>query len=563
METIGNYGKEKNFLQRAAALFGYEKADVERATPDSSDAPEATPPPVRALPDVTKRATSNGITRVGGRATQDNPEYFGNSFQSLTVFSPNSYWRQYALAENFSMASLQRIPIDKIAELLADISPEVSNALHIRTILSNTGYEIEAKKLDSDEKDEAAQVVLDEIRKQVANNYGTEDVFYNQLFTTLFMRGSILTESIFNGREMVDIATPDPKTLTFRKAFDPIRGTVNDYGQIQQGQFVSFREIETVKYVPLNPFPNKIEGRSIMPASFFISIFLMAILRDFKRVVQQQGYPRYDIEIDLDALDKLKPEEAETDATKFEEWANAVKSSVINYIESLEPDDTFVHYSGVTVNAPIGALGTNSLTAIDGLFKALERMAARALKVPPLFMGITDGVSEANANRQFEAFLKDLENGQHIIENAIGSQYKLGLEAKGIAARVFFRFATMRVSERLRDAQADLMEAQLAQLQYEMGWISQDTAAERGAKVEKSDQAEPRGAVNAAVDPNAAGNTDNVDAGANRLASKPRYIRMPTLTEIADARDLFLEVAPDEFADLVIAEPQNAGDNPN
>lgn len=552
METIDRYTQpKKSLFDRARAWFGNEQPAETRA---ETKQPDRQPPPV--APPV-RLASSRGITNVvgRGRVSSDSPESFNGSLQGLTVFSNDSYWRKFALAETVNIAELQKIPLDKLAELLADISPEVSMALHIRTILSNTGYEIEAYKLGSDDKDEAAQKELDEMRARVAANYGTEDVFYNQLFLTLWLRGSIITEGIFDagGRSLIDIATPDPKTLAFRKALDDLRGTVNDFGQWQNGNFVSFRGIEQIRYVPLNPFPNRLEGRPIISATFFIAVFLMAVLRDLKRVIQQQGYPRYDIEIDLANLKDLMPQDAEHDDTKFESWATAVKQSVINAVEGLEPDETFVHYSGVTINQPVGAMSTNSLSAIDGMFKALERMAARACRVPPLFMGITDGVSEANANRQFEAFLKDLENGQHIVENVMGSQYSLGLQAAGKPARVVFRFATMRASERMKDAQADLMEAQLAQLSYEMGWISQDEAAKRGAKVKAADQAKPRGAALPTVNPATAGNVNNVDSGANR----GEKFRMPTMGEMADAKELFQSFVSEASADLIIADSKN------
>lgn len=578
MSIFDNYAENRpNLFERARRLFGSDSsapvADASAIRANAAPSISRNPPRARAAapekpsaaPAAT-RAASVGTTQVAGRASQDQPEIFGDSLQSLLVFSNNSYWRQFALSESISLGDLQKVSIERIAELLADVSPEVSNGLHIRTILSNTGYEIEAINPANGEKDEAAQKELDAMRARVAYNYGTEDVFYNQLFSTLWLRGAIFSEAIFDaaGKKLIDIATPDPKTLAFRKARDPLRGMVNDYGQIQAGQFVSLRNVPTVQYIPLNPFPNRIEGRPIIASSFFIAVFIMAVLRDFKRVVQQQGYPRYDIEIDLEQMKDLMPEDAEDDDGKFEAWAAGVKQAVISYIEQLEPDDTFVHFKGVTVNAPVGALGTNAMTAIDGLFKGLERMAARALKVPPLFMGITDGVSEANANRQFEAFLKDLENGQHMIENGIGAQYTLGLQAAGQNAVAKFRFATMRASERLRDAQADLIEATLAQMCAENAWIDNDEAARRGAKVKAAVAPEPHNGWGGAklqqqnVN-NVAGGTGAPDQGVNRFnALLPPEFRAPTLPEINAARKLFEENAPDEFADLITAPASDA-----
>lgn len=485
-----------------------------------------------------------GIDNVASRVSMDVDQY-GAGFESFVVFSRDSYWSQFLLTDNISLAELRNVPIDKVAELLATVSPEVSQGLYIRTIFSNSGYETRALKVGTDEVDERAQKELDAMRAITARQNGTEDVFYNRLFNTYFLRGSIIAELVLNNRDFAGIVTPDPKSLKFKKVLDPVIGRKWTFGQIQNGKFVDL-DIETIRYVPLNPFPNSIEGNPLISSSFFIAVFLMAVLRDFKRVIQQQGYPRYDIEIDLEQLKNIMPEAAENDEKEFQIWANNVKSSIQGFIADLEPDETFIHFSGVKVNQPVGAMGTNSLSSIDGLFKGLERMAARALKVPPLFMGITDSVSEANSNRQFESFIADIENGQHAIENVVSDLYEVALQAKGIQARVEHKFSQMRSSERLRDAQANLNEAQLADFQYKAGWISQDEAAKRGAKVQKADQEQPRVALNA---PTAANQTvpPALDGGVNRKE------RTPTLGDLQKAKEIFQQFAPPDAETLIVA----------
>jgi hypothetical protein len=495
---------------------------------------------------------ASGIENVASRVSMDTDQ-FGTGLESFVVFSRDSYWSQFLLSDNLSLAELRTVPIDKVAELLATVSPEVSQGLWIRTIFSNSGYETRALKIGGDGAvDTRAQKELDLMREKVGRQNGTEDVFYNRMFNTFFIRGSILAELVLDNREFAGIVTPDPKTLKFQRKSDPVLGRKWTFGQLQNGKFVDL-DIETIRYVPLNPFPNSIEGNPLISSSFFIAVFLMAVLRDFKRVIQQQGYPRYDIEIELEKLRNIMPEAAENDEREFQIWANGVKDSIKHFIADLEPDETFIHFSGVKVNQPVGAMGTNSLTSIDGLFKGLERMAARALKVPPLFMGITDAVSEANANRQFEAFLLDIANGQHAVENVVSDLYELALQAKGIVCKVEHRFAPMRSSERLRDAQAAMSEAEYAEFCFRQGWISQDEAAKRGAKVDKAFQAEPRqssntGATGGSLPP-------QLDNGVNRT------LRTPTLADLQRAKTIFQEFAPDGAESLIVADTSDGNVN--
>ena len=124
--------------------------------------------------------------------------------------------------------------------------------------------------------------------------------------------------------------------------------------------------------------------------------------------------------------------------------------------------------------------------------EVLERQAVRALKTAPLLMGITDGVSEANANRQIDLYLMSIRSLQHLCENLLERLLSLALEAQGVAGVVRFRFAEAQGLQRLRNAQVSAIEARVAREQYAAGWISQDEAAKRGAGVDAADVPEPR-----------------------------------------------------------------------
>lgn len=500
-----------------------------------------------------------GSANLAQRVSVGDPNQNMSFFSSLAVFSPNSKWRKFALQEKVSLAELQNIPIEDIAELLADVSPEVSLALHIRTILSNAGYKIEARKMDSDDVDEDANNELKAIRKCLSRYYGTEDVIYNQAFLTIWLRGGFLAELVLqdNLEDFADIATPDPKTLRFRKIKDEVRGDIWEYGQYQNGTFIPFNDFQQIKYVPFMPFPNKREGRPLISSSFFIAVFIMAVLRDFKRVIQQQGYPRNDVSIDFSKMQNLIPDNAQNDPAELEKWAKRAVSDITTYIEGLEPDETYVHGEFIEMNQPVGAMSGNILSGFDSLFNALERIAARGCKVPPLFMGIIENVSEANANRQFEAFIKDLQSGQEIVQNTFIDLYELALQAKGFAARVHFEFETNRQSERVRDAQANLLEAQHAAFCYFMGWYSQEQAARFGAKVETPDQDEPR-ENNMQISTGGAGvGETNGDGGVNRFLVKGKSKeRVPTASDIVNAKNVFQKYSPEAAAEMIVAETE-------
>jgi hypothetical protein len=309
----------------------------------------------------------------------------------------------------------------------------------------------------------------------------------------MFMRGGACSELVFdlNGKDVVDLAVPDPCSLRFEQIKDPVLGTQWRIYQWQQQRKVIL-DVPTFRYIPLQPALGKPFGRPMVSPALFVCLFLMTLLLDLKRVIKQQGYPRLDLSIDFARLREMMPEDIEGDPLRFKEFVDGVVDSVVNYYKNLKPDDAYVHDDTISVNRPVGAVDSSSLGAVDALFKALERMATRALKTMPLMMATTDGVSEANANRQWEIYVAGIKSIQHLIESMMEYHLTFALRAQGLRAHVQWRFAELRAAELLRDAQVQALKTQTAKLQYEQGWISQNEAAQLGANKEKADVESPR-----------------------------------------------------------------------
>lgn len=483
---------------------------------------------------------------VGGRLSRDaDTTLFGLRLSAIIAPSdPTDAWRSLDLDSR----TLSRISPFKLAEYLADISPEVSRALWEFLRACNAGREIKAYTPGSDRRtpDARAQDALDAFCRRLDALYGTIDVQINRLFLALFMRGAICSELVLDaaGRAPVDLAVIDPAVVRARRVTDPVRGRIFEYGQMQDGAWVAF-DRPTISYIPVDPLPGSPYGRPPVAPALFLALFLIGLLHDLRRVIAQQGYPRYDIEIVLDEALKQMPPAAKSSPAVQEQWLSSLVGTIADYYAALEPDSAFTHTSAVKLNRPISAVDTESLGGVGPMIEALERMAVRALKVAPFMLGLSESNTETQANRQAEAHYQGVRAIQHLVENQLGHLLTLALQAQGIVADVVVAFAENRAAEEQRDEMVRQLKIANATAGYQAGHISQDEAAEYAWGRETADQPEPRSSGETA--PVADATQANPDPSASRSAPTQKRDRRAKLVPLGADQPLDPVPEPDEL----------------
>jgi hypothetical protein len=457
------------------------------------------PAPGRSLaPPSTKAVAPGNRALAGGRISFDSDiPWYSMPHVITSPLSADDTWRTLDLDSK----TLETLSPTKLIELLADVSPDVSRALFDFLRMCNPGWEATALRTGSDEPDPRAQAAIDAFTGMLDGLYGSIDVVINRLFTAAFVRGAFLSELVLDksGRRPVDLVTPDPATIRFQVVNDPERGQTWELGQWHWGQWTAL-DRETISYVAIDPMPGWPYGRPLAAPALFSTLFLIGLLHDLRRVVSQQGYPRLDLSVDMAKLTTSMPMDLANDPQAAQLWVSGVIADVQRVYASLEPDDAYIHTDVISVNRPVGAVDAQSLGAVDGLVKSLERMSVRALKTMPLLMGLQEGTSETQANRQWEIYAAGIKALQHPCEKMLQRHLSLALQAQGIQADVSFRFSELRAAELLRDAQVDALETETAVAQYNAGWISQDEAAQNvvGHAADVPDPRAPTGPISMA-----------------------------------------------------------------
>ena len=448
-------------------LFGRE---VRQAHPPAPPPPPAIRTPA---PFLSKRAIAGGRLILNS----DTPLVGGFGSVLTAPSSPETDWRRLNLDAN----TLEYMSPADLIVMLADLSPDVSKALWDWIRFCNPGWECYAMRPGTQEQDPRGQALLDAFLAGLHGPYiNTEagaDVTFGMMFATMFLRGACLIELVLDqrGRLPLNLALPDPVYARLRQVKDPALGEGYELGQYQGGVWVPFTR-PTIAYVPVDPLVMQPYGRPVAGSSLNTVIFLVAIMNDLRRVIQQQGWPRLDLSIDFEKMMAMMPAESD-DPTKVKAWADDIVNAISTVYSSLEPEDAYIHSSVVSVNRPVGAVNTESLGAISEIIRALERRVVRALKTQPMMMGINEATTETHATQQWEIHAAGIRSIQHRIENALERLLSLALQAQGVRADVEFRFAELRASEAERDARTEAARIANEITKRDQGWITNDEAA--------------------------------------------------------------------------------------
>lgn len=417
-------------------------------------------------------AESAPIVLRGGRQTS-----LGTVVRLGQLVSPpeSGDWR----LENVDSVTLRNMtPADLIPRILR-VSPEMSRALYDFLRMANPGWTLKAVQVNTELPDDTAQEWLDFAVKQLDNRKGkTADTTWNTLLSGIFVRGALFCELVLSpkdARTFIDIVTPDPYTVRFRVISDPDTGG-QGYELVQgTGRDAKVLDAPTIKYISVDPLPDTPYGTSPLAPGLFPCLFILTMFQDARRVVAQQGWPRLDIMIKVaEVIQTMKPQD-QTDSAKVRAYVQGAIDQVASSYSDLDPDQAWVHTDTVEFGEPVGAIG--HLEGVGELFSVLERMALRSLKTMPLLFGMPEGVSEANANRQWEVHVASIRAMQSIAESALSSLFTLYLEANGVAAQAKFKFNEMRLIEELREAQTMFQLLENAQMAEVLGYMEHDEAS--------------------------------------------------------------------------------------
>lgn len=396
------------------------------------------------------------------------------------VASPRNPWESWEFKE-LDEDNLTRYSIDQIYDIIVSISPEASLSLWHANRFVNPYFWFE---FDNPEDAKTIEAV-DRWMEMFTNYYGGFDTIVAQAVAGLFTRGSLFAEMVFDNAgggllEPVDLLVRDPIWVRFQKQDDPRRGRVWHYGQWIKHKFVSFQNDPTVLYMPLDPFPGPMYGRSMMGSAIYCTTFIVGMLREIRRVIANQGYPRLDISVELESLEsiynQLKSSNPET--ASFPEWAQSQMDNITALYNQLKPHQAFVHDTSVNVNPHPGALN-QQLSMLDEIIRMLERQLVRAYKSVPLMHGSNESLAESQADAQYIIYTESINALKRAIAIVMSLFISYALRVSGIMNRARLHFGIVNEMQAKLRAETRQIEIQNVVLQMDSGLIGREEGQEQ------------------------------------------------------------------------------------
>lgn len=368
--------------------------------------------------------------------------------------------------------------VRQIRDYNADASKAVSNILR----LANSGWTITAYKPDGTTTDEESQELVDALVKAEEPRIGLEyggglDVLIDMIHLTAATQGAVAGEVELTAGldDVADILVVNPWLVDFERDPETRRFVP---GIRKLGSFTPLHPLQ-FKYIPLDPEPGDPRGRSPFWAALDIIFFQMEVLRDLKAAAHFAGYPRVDISVAWESVYKtvesMRPDLLEPGKEdSLRAWLDGYLGDIEDMIESLNPDDAFVHYDAVssTYITPTG----RSID-LQQLIATIDTQIVSGLKQLPVLLGRNEGTTTTHATVQWQVFVRELESYQRVSAHLLSWALSLALRVWGRQGIVKVQYKPIRSSERLQDAQAEQIETLTKAEQVRLGWITNDDAA--------------------------------------------------------------------------------------
>jgi hypothetical protein len=364
--------------------------------------------------------------------------------------------KKYQQAHNIDLTKLQSYTAEELLELLISVHPDVSYALYTYLRMGDTGITFTAKK-SSGSEDKGGQRVLDELKRMLNTPLPSPGYQHGRSLDKLdtvqrmmiMVRGACAGEVVLNERcnNVVDIVPVDPSLIWFRRDDATNRLIPWQYvkhGQRKQGEewFGQYKKIDTPTFIyeEFDPMVDDPYGRTPMLPVLQVVFFHLQVLQDLKAVVHNQGYPRLDISMMEEIMLKNAPVQYKSNPKAQEQWLRERMAETLSHFNSLNPDDSLIHWDSVKVEYLKGG-NAGPMIDIKKLIDIIDTQMATSLKTLLTILSRHQGSTETYSSIDTQIYIKNVESARNVSKRFWQRAFSLSARVRGTQTNVEVDYA--------------------------------------------------------------------------------------------------------------------------
>ena len=391
--------------------------------------------------------------------------------QTLAPPDPTGSWRTLKAMRS----NLLDLPYSHLAQIALDLSPQVNKGMWDFLRFCNPGVILK----EANENQVAIDSTNAFIRRMNAY-YGSFKSHIDSMWTGIFITGGLFIELILaeGARYPIDIAINNPISARFRKEPHPIRGSRWRLGQETLTGFRYMDDDPLIKYLGFDRLSDNPYGRPIIGPAVHASLTLLSLIEILQKVLANQGLSRIDYEIQaeelLNLIDRNQDIAGDDEATA--QFITDQIEKVKQVVNSLDPDQDYVHLSTVKVNYAANPTTSGNAFGLDSITDKLQRDVVNGIKSVTSLNNFLDSTTETHIRSQLEYYVAGIQSLQDEVSDVLSMFFTIGNQVQGIQSEMEYLFRKQRTADRKASAEIKQLETDTIIKKLDAGIIDENEA---------------------------------------------------------------------------------------
>lgn len=381
----------------------------------------------------------------------------------------------------------------KAIEIIIDETPDGKQAYNTYLRLANQGFHIELYNRNTGRRVKRYETEMRDFCARIgANNSGGLDGLLDQLHGSSIARGGMACEVIVNddATDIDDVVLVDPGTFVeYKYIEDEHRYAI--YQQRRDGKKIDLYE-GNFFFVPHQPKAGRPDGTlQFLPAVVTMTQFYQ-LFADSMRILNRIGYPRYDVELNREAIVNTMPaSEKNTPKGQRDAFQREFREVEAN-LRRIGKDSDLIHFDSAKITTIGGGVNGSGID-IRAWFEVLEPLIVNSFNMTPVLMGRLTAGSYSLGTVEFKIVTDTVDSMRRGSKRIIEEIINLWARVKGYPIYAVCTHNPIDWEVQKEKLEVELKKMEKARKAEEYSWISHDEAAIEGIGADKADNNDSAG----------------------------------------------------------------------